>query len=132
MNNSTAPAVPSSKNLPRVYDVDTLKSVARQLQISPNRPNIRRIRRAFDILEKGSLNFVGIFEGKARLYKCESQTRPAPHPHLLISNGIVQCTCEDARKFARRGIQTECKHGIALRLIEAESHQEAETNEEAA
>lgn len=125
MYNSTTEAVPS-----RVYDLDSLKSVARQFHITPTRPNIRRIRRAFDLLQKGNLNFVGKIED-ARLYECQSQSRPTVL-HLLVSSRIVECTCEDARKFVRRRKQTECKHGIAVRLLETETHKEAETAQEAA
>ena len=126
MNHITIPTSPSRLNLPRVYDLDTLKDVAAELNIKPTRPNIRRIRRAYDILEKGTLHFVGIIEGKARLYECQSDSRPAPHLHLLVSNGVTLCSCEDARRFKAK---TGCKHSIAVRLIEAEN-EDAEAHQE--
>lgn len=125
MNYSAHSLAPSSINLPTVYDIDVLKAEAKKLEIQPTRPNLRRIRRAFDLLEKGNALLVGLINKEARFYVIKSQSRK-DRTHLAVANGIVQCTCEDARKFARRRKQSECKHAIAIRIQEA--NQEAETN----
>ena len=126
MNNNITPTG-TSNDYPKIFDLDTLKAEAQSLGITPTRPNIRRIRRAFDLIEKGHITHTANLEG-ARLYEVKSQTRNS-HVHLVVSNEITQCTCEDARRLRREG-QTGCKHAIAVRLQEAQTPENAQANKE--
>lgn len=111
--NSTILTPPVSIPIPpRVYDLETLQAEARHLNISPTRPNILRVRRAFDFVEKHRVRLLDRF-GKIRIYEVDSQTRDLVH--LVVANGDNRCTCEDARK--RRDF-TGCKHSIAVCIYE--------------
>ena len=96
----------------KVYDRGTLKAEARRLGIEPTTPNLQRVRRAFDLLENGNIELIGI-EGEARIYEAYSQSRPN-HIHLVVSTHEARCTCEDARHARRTG----CKHSLAVRIKE--------------
>ena len=95
-----------------VYDLETLRAEARHLNITPTRPNIRRIRRAFDLVENHRVRLADRF-GHVRIYEVGSQTRDLVH--LVVVNGDNRCTCEDARK---RPDFTGCKHSIAVQIYE--------------
>ena len=111
--NSTILTPPVSIPIPtRVYDLDTLQAEARHLNLTPIRPNIRRVRRALDIVENHRVRLLDRF-GKTRIYQVDSQTRDLVH--LVVANGDNRCTCEDARK---RQDFTGCKHSIAVRIYE--------------
>ena len=96
----------------KVYDLDFLKSEAAHLGILPSRANIRRIRRAHDIVENHRIRKIES-AGTVRVYEVDSQTRDLVH--LIVANGDLRCTCEDAR---RRANYTGCKHSIAVQLYE--------------
>ena len=111
--NSTILTLPVSIPIPtRVYDLETLQAEARHLNLTPIRPNIRRVRRALDIAENHRVRLLDRF-GKTRIYQVDSQTRDLVH--LVVANGDNRCTCEDARK---RQDFTGCKHSIAVRIYE--------------
>ena len=95
-----------------VYDLEFLRAEARCLNITPTRPNIRRIRRAFDLVENHNIRQIDQF-GHVRIYEVGSQTRDLVH--LVVANGDNRCTCEDARKHPNF---TGCKHSIAVRIHE--------------
>ena len=95
-----------------VYDLDTLQSECRFLGIPATRPNVRRVRRAFHLVENHRVRLVDRF-GKIRIYEVDSQMRDLVH--LVVANGDNRCTCEDARK---RQDFTGCKHSIAVRIYE--------------
>ena len=108
--NSNTPTRPVS--IPTgVYDLETLKSEAKHLSIVPSRPNIRRLRRAFDLVDNHCIRLIDRF-GDIRIYEVNSQFREG-HIHLVVSNGVNQCTCEDARKHEN---YKDCKHDFAVRI----------------
>lgn len=109
---STIVTPPVSTPIPTVYDLESLQAEARYLNITPTKPNIRRIRRALDIVENHRIRLIDRF-GDVRIYEVDSQTRNLVH--LVVVNGENQCTCEDARK---RHDFTGCKHSIAVRIYE--------------
>ena len=105
-------STPIFPNPPRVYDLDFLKSEAVRLGILPSRENIRRARRAYDIVENHQIRKIDQF-GTVRIYKVDSQSRDLVH--LVVANGDCRCTCEDAR---RRSDFTGCKHSLAVQIYE--------------
>ena len=125
MDYTSSPPAQSSENFTApegsVYDLDTLKLEAEALGIPPTRPNIRRIRRAFDFVEKDRVKRIGFIEG-TRIYEITSQSRE-DYLHLAVSNGITQCTCEDARRQANF---ENCKHSIAVRITERQAKEAAD------
>ena len=112
MNSTIITPPVSTPILTGVYDLETLRAEARHLNITPTRPNIRRIRRAFDLVENHRVRLADRF-GHVRIYEVSSQTRDLVH--LVVANGDNRCTCEDAR---RRSDFTGCKHSIAVRIYE--------------
>ena len=94
-----------------VYDLDMLKSECVVLSIIPSRPNIRRIRRAFDLVDNHRIRKIDT-AGHVRIYEVGSQTRDLVH--LVVANGDNRCTCEDARNHNFTG----CKHAIAVQIYE--------------
>ena len=110
---STILTPPVSTPIPTgVYDLESLQAEARHLNINPTRPNIRRVRRAFDLVENHRVRLIDRF-GKVRIYEVGSQTRELVH--LVVANGDNRCTCEDAR---RHQDFTGCKHSIAVQIYE--------------
>ena len=110
---STIVTPPVSTPIPTgVYDLESLQAEARHLNINPSRPNIRRIRRAFDLVENHRIRLTDRF-GDVRVYEVNSQTRDLVH--LVVVDADNRCTCEDAR---RRRDFTGCKHSIAVRIYE--------------
>ena len=99
-------------SLSRVHDLDFLKSEASRLGIFPSRNNIRRVRRAYDIVENHTIRKIESID-VARIYEVDSQSRDLVH--LVVANGDRLCTCEDAR---RRSEFTGCKHSIAVQIYE--------------
>ena len=118
MLNYTTPTLhESTPNYPlpkkgTVYDVETLKSECVALSIVPSRPNIRRVRRAFDLVDNHHVRNIDT-AGHVRIYEVGSQTRDLVH--LVVANGDCRCTCEDAR---RRADYTDCKHSLAVQIYE--------------
>lgn len=106
-----------------VYDLEFLRAEAQRLNITPTRPNIRRIRRAYDIVENDKVRQIGQF-GHVRIYEVNSQTRD--RVHLVVVNKVTGCTCEDAR---RRPDLTGCKHSIAVRIYEEQRADQARYDE---
>ena len=110
---STIITPPVSTPIPTgVYDLESLQAEARYFGIIPTRPNIRRIRRAFDLVENHRIRLTDRF-GDVRVYEVNSQTRDLVH--LVVVDADNRCTCEDAR---RRRDFTGCKHSIAVRIYE--------------
>ena len=116
-----------------VHDIQTLTSECVSLQIVPTRANIRRVRRALDIVDNHRIRKIetagttrlsprGV---TVRIYEVNSQTRDLVH--LVVANGDCRCSCEDARR--RRPDFTGCKHSIAVqvyeeRMLDLESYDE--------
>ena len=103
---------PVSTPITGVYDLESLQAEARHLNINPTRPNIRRVRRAFDLVENHRVRRIDRF-GDVRVYEVGSQTRDLVH--LVVANGDNRCTCEDARRHPNF---SGCKHSIAVRIYE--------------
>ena len=95
-----------------VYDVQTLISECVSLQILPTRANVRRVRRALDIVDNHRIRKIET-AGATRLYEVNSQSRDLVH--LVVANGDCRCSCEDAR---RRQDFTGCKHSLAVQIYE--------------
>ena len=106
MNNTT-----STPAVSRVIDIDALKSEARALDLPLDRPTLRRVRRAINILEAPNAINLLISASDARVYEVGSQCVEGKK-HLVVSNGQVKCTCADARQGHK------CKHGFAIRMRE--------------
>ena len=96
-----------------VYDVQTLISECVSLQIVPSHANIRRVRRALDIVDNHRIRKIET-AGTARIYEVGSQSRDLLH--LVVANGDCRCSCEDARR--RRPDFTGCKHSLAVQIYE--------------
>ena len=114
MPDYTIPALHESTPISpaRVYDLDFLKSEASRLDIFPSRNNVRRVRRAYGIVDNHTIRKIES-AGTVRVYEVDSQTRDLVH--LIVANGDCRCTCEDAR---RRSDFTSCKHSIAVQIYE--------------
>ena len=118
--NESTPIYPLPTDV-SVYDIQTLTSECVSLQIVPTRANIRRVRRALDIVDNHRIRKIetagttrlsprGV---TVRIYEVDSQTRDLVH--LVVANGDCRCSCEDAR---RRFDFTGCKHSIAVQIYE--------------
>ena len=66
-------STPICPNPPRVFDLDFLKSEAVRLGILPTRDNIRRVRRAYDIVDNHRIRKIES-TGASRIYEVDSQT----------------------------------------------------------
>lgn len=110
---STIVTPPVSTPIPTgVYDLESLQAEARHFGITPTRPNIRRLRRAFDLADNHRIHLIDRC-ADIRVYEVGSQTRDLVH--LVVVNADNRCTCEDAR---RRKDFTGCKHSMAVRIYE--------------
>ena len=95
-----------------VYDLESLKSECCLLGIPPSRPNIRRVRKALDIVDApDAITNVANFADR-RLYLVRSQTRADSSYYVQSTDSQVECTCPDSAKG------NACKHGFAVRLHE--------------
>ena len=103
----TSVSIPSG-----VYDLDSLKSECQALEIPPSRPNIRRVRKALDIVDApDAITNVANF-ADSRLYLVRSQTRADSSYYVQSTDETVECTCPDSAKG------NACKHRFAVRLYE--------------
>jgi len=108
-SNTSAPTV----SIPTgVYDLEFLKKECSLLGIPPSRNNIRRVRKALDIVDApDAITNVANFSDN-RLYLVKSQSRADFSYYVQSSSETVQCTCPDSAKG------NACKHGFAVRLHE--------------
>ena len=95
-----------------VYDIDKLRSQSRAIGISPKRSNLRRCRRALDLLNYGSVTF-DHSDRNLDFYWVNSQTYPDT-VYRVRKNGHLECNCPDALKG------NQCKHQMAVLLYIAE------------
>ena len=110
--NESTPIYPIPTDV-SVYDVQTLTSECVSLQIVPSHANIRRVRRALDIVDNHRIRKIET-AGTVRIYEVGSQSRDLLH--LVVANGDCRCSCEDARR--RLPDFTGCKHSIAVQIYE--------------
>ena len=106
----TAPPVSRPVAPTGVYDVDQLRLQCRAIGIIPNRPNLRRCRRAIDLLNHGGVIY-RLQDQDFDFYWVESQT----YPDLVYSVRVdrhfcTECDCPDASNVNR------CTHQIAVIL----------------
>ena len=95
-----------------VHDLESVKKECRLLGIPPSRPNIRRVRKALDIVDApDAITNVANF-ADSRLYLVKSQTRADSSYYVQSTDSQVECTCPDSAKG------NACKHGFAVRLHE--------------
>ena len=99
----------SSKVAPAgVYDTDELRIQCRSIGVTPKRSNIRRCRRALDLLNHGSVTF-DYSDQDLNFYWVNSQTYPDT-VYRVCKNGHLECDCPDALKG------NQCKHQMAVLL----------------
>ena len=114
----TAVSIPSG-----VYDLESLESECRLLEIPPSRPNIRRVRKALDIADApDAITNVANF-ADSRLYLVKSQSRADSSYYVQSTDSQVECTCPDAAKG------NACKHGFAVRIHEERLADQAKYDE---
>ena len=95
-----------------VYEIDKLRIQCRAIGVTPNRPNIRRCRRALDLLNYGSVTF-DCSDQDFEFYWVKSRTYPDT-VYRVRKNGHLECNCPDASKG------NQCKHQIAVLLYIAQ------------
>ena len=101
-----------------VMDLDDAKAKATELGIIPSRPNIRRVVRAHDLVNRGHVRLQADF-GDEQVYVVISQNNPSD-VYTVLWNGTVKCTCLDYQKHGET-----CKHGIAALLQEEKDREDA-------
>jgi len=125
MKHSTKHTNPSTPIPTSVYDLETLKAECEAIGIEPTRPNLRRIRRAIDLHQSGTVNP----SSASGIYTVQSQTDPDTIYVVIDENG---CNCPDAKRqsvsfdpqpphtlggyLRHRDSMTRCKHEIAVML----------------
>ena len=105
-NNTTTPPVSREVAPAGVYDTDKLRIQCRAIGVIPKRSNIRRCRRALDLLNHGSVTFDHSDQG-FDFYGVNSQTYPDT-VYRVRKNGRLECNCPDALKG------NQCKHQMAV------------------
>ena len=91
-----------------VYDTDELRIQCRAIGVTPKRSNIRRCRRALDLLNHGSVTF-DYSDQDLNFYWVNSQTYPDT-VYRVCKNGHLECDCPDALEG------NQCKHQMAVLL----------------
>ena len=91
-----------------VYDTDKLRLLCREIGVIPNRRNLRRFRRALDLLNHGSVTF-DYSDQDFDFYWVNSQTYPDT-VYRVRKNGHLECNCPDALKG------NQCKHQMSVLL----------------
>ena len=110
----------------QVFSVEELHAEAVRLELPPSRPNIRRVRRAFDLAQTGAVSFLH-HSDEGRIYSVRSQTSDetytvvVPSVDLALSPSDCLCTCPDS---AVR--QNTCKHAIAVVMNEEIVHDQVD------
>lgn len=105
---STANAIPTG-----VYDLDTLRTECKAIDVEPTRPNIRRIRRAIDLHQSGA---VEPFPNHPNSFYVKSQTEADKCYVVLKSSG---CHCPDAIRMTEEFTGHPPTHpdGVSCRRI---------------
>ena len=99
-------------------DLDEARRITVDLDLTPNRGNIRRVVRATDLVNRGLVRHQATFENDS-VYLVMSQNNPS-QIYTVLKNGIVQCTCLDYQKHDEL-----CKHGLAVLLAEEKEREAA-------
>ena len=76
-----------------VMMIEQAKARAIDLGLVPNRPNIRRVARAHDLVNRGHVRLQADF-GDEQIYLVMSQN-DLGKVHTVRRNGKIQCTCLD-------------------------------------
>ena len=100
-----------------VMMIEQAKARAIDLGLVPNRPNIRRVVRAHDLVNRGLVRHQATFENDS-IYLVMSQNNPSK-VYTVLRNGKIQCSCPDHQKTGQA-----CKHGISV-LLQEEQEREA-------
>ena len=107
MNSNTNPPPVSRDVAPAgVYEIDKLRIQCRAIGVIPKRSNVRRCRRALDLLHHGSVTF-DYSDQDFDFYWVNSQTYPDT-VYRVRKNGHLECDCPDALKG------NQCKHVMAV------------------
>ena len=101
-----------------VMMIEQAKARAIDLGLVPNRPNIRRVVRAHDLVNRGHVRLQADF-GDEQIYLVMSQN-DLGKVHTVRRNGKIQCTCLDYQ-----GHGETCKHGLAVLLAEEQARDDA-------
>jgi len=99
-------------------DLDEAKAITVDMELTPNRGNIRRVVRATDLVNRGHVRLQADF-GDEQIYMVMSQNNPG-EVYTVRQNGKVQCTCLDYQ-----GHGETCKHGLAVLLAEEQARDDA-------
>jgi len=94
-----------------VMMIEQAKARAIDLGLVPNRPNIRRVVRAHDLVNRGLVRHQATFENDS-IYLVMSQNNPSK-VYTVLRNGKIQCDCFDHQKTGE-----PCKHGLSVLLQE--------------
>ena len=98
-------------------DLDEAKAITVDMELTPNRGNIRRVVRATDLVNRGLVRHQATFENDS-VYLIMSQNNPS-QIYTVLRNGKIQCTCPDYQKHDEL-----CKHGLSVLLHEEEQRDE--------
>ena len=98
-------------------DLDEAKAITVDMELTPNRGNIRRVVRATDLVNRGLVRHQATFENDS-VYLVMSQNNPS-QIYTVLRNGKIQCTCPDYQKHDEL-----CKHGLSVLLHEEEQRDE--------
>ena len=100
-----------------VMDLDEAKAITVDMELTPNRSNIRRVVKATDLVDRGLVRHQATFENDS-IYLVMSQNNPSK-VYTVLRNGKIQCSCPDHQKTGQA-----CKHGISV-LLQEEQEREA-------
>ena len=103
-------------------NLDEAKAITVEFGMIPNRPNIRRVVRAQDLVYRGHVRLQANF-GDEQIYIALSQNTEG-EAYTVRRNGKVQCTCPDHSRTGEL-----CKHGLAVLLQEEKQRDEAMVSE---
>ena len=92
-------------------DLDEAKAITVDMELTPNRSNIRRVVKATDLVNRGLVRHQATFENDS-IYLVMSQNNPSK-VYTVLRNGKIQCDCLDHQKTGE-----PCKHGLSVLLQE--------------
>ena len=101
-----------------VMDLDEAKAITVDMELTPNRSNIRRVVKATDLVNRGLVRHQATFENDS-IYLVMSQNNPSK-VYTVLRNGKIQCDCLDHQKTGE-----PCKHGLSVLLEEEKQREEA-------
>ena len=99
--------------------LDEARTEAIEFGLVPNRPNIRRVVRAHDLVNRGLVRHQATFENDS-IYLVMSQNNPS-QIYTVLKNGKIQCNCPDAQK----NDVSLCKHSLSVILAEEKAREDA-------